>query len=515
MFFCIAEDDDDPYEPEDDDDEPYDPAMMDEPYDPTEVSVKTVAEPKPAPPAATIVSKEPAKPAPSTATAPAPSKPDLNLSAVNLGLVLNQISQSNNPAEMTAALLATVAAKGSLTDQQTLLQELTSRIEEQKKLLESRKEKTLEKTKTLEASIVDGSTVPSTTGTGIDSKLQTSDQTEKAPTLVSNIVSASTLGAVQPSVIASANAEVKNEVNTGATQSNLGFPGKVSMMQDTSTVEPVIDKNPVAEPLTKPMSHSIFTLRREKDKIKQLEVETPPIEAPEGLTMLPPALQSLLGGTIKSKEEEKNPTMESQPHDKDVITTAPTEMPDVGDDDNDEDNDLYLEELEKEETQLQEMYSQPHIPGLGFPSESLITSSYQEKTSSSFIPGLGGSPQKSPGNAMGWLAMGTAGNKQPMPQDSFIPGFISTSSSATETSNFSWIKTTQSSEPEQKDQVQAKEKEEPTKDGKQESQSKTAPKVDKDSSTTRRKSRSRSRDRRRRRSRSKDRRRSRSRERSK
>ncbi|XP_069105723.1 death-inducer obliterator 1-like [Argopecten irradians] len=102
------------------DDAPYSPGGggdddNDDPYDPESVSFDNAKESK--------------------AASAAPT------SSNSVAQMIEKIAQSDNPAEMTAIMVATLATATSLRDKQMLLLELTQKVKEQKDLLEAKRKK--------------------------------------------------------------------------------------------------------------------------------------------------------------------------------------------------------------------------------------------------------------------------------------------------------------------------------------------------------------------------------------
>ena len=105
------------------------------PYEPGDDIDLDLPPPKVAPTETTATTE--ATPAPVTTQAPI-----VGLSALNIGSILEKVSAAANPTEMTAAMVATLAATASssgLDEQRRMLLVLTKRVEEQKKMLEMKK----------------------------------------------------------------------------------------------------------------------------------------------------------------------------------------------------------------------------------------------------------------------------------------------------------------------------------------------------------------------------------------
>ncbi|OWF35955.1 PHD finger protein 3-like [Mizuhopecten yessoensis] len=109
-----------PMEKTPEDETPYSPGGgddgdNDDPYDPENVSFDNAEESKPATPA--------------------------SKSSNSVAHMIEKIAHSDNPAEMTAIMVATLATATSLRDKQMLLLELTQKVKEQKDLLEAKRKR--------------------------------------------------------------------------------------------------------------------------------------------------------------------------------------------------------------------------------------------------------------------------------------------------------------------------------------------------------------------------------------
>ncbi|XP_033727840.1 uncharacterized protein LOC117317151 isoform X2 [Pecten maximus] len=256
--------DDMPYSPGGGDDEDND-----DPYDPESVSFDNAEESKPVSAASSTSSNSVAQ-------------------------MIEKIAQSDNPAEMTAIMVTTLATATSLRDKQLLLLELTQKVKEQKDLLEAKRKKK-------EAPVVAPSATPAMALSTLTSAISAITTVSKQLSSDGQKKSSAAAAATQATVVKAQTTETA----PGAESQKTSSTSKVDVSVEKTTTEG-------SKELTSTVTQSSGEVGDKAASSTELEECNKPVpEALQSLFSSIPGNYSHVTNMNRAKSQKPSPTKES------------------------------------------------------------------------------------------------------------------------------------------------------------------------------------------------------------